>query len=206
MFPKESTRSVWLVMLALSAASWIACNKTNNNVSASSDGGKIPITTSSEEARKEFLAGRDLSERLLGQESLQHFDKALELDPEFASAELGRANNSPTAKEFFEHQKKAIALASKTSNGEKLLILANQAGANGVPEMQKEYLDQLVTAYPNDERAQFSLGNYYFAQQELDEALTHYKKAAELAPNYSQVYNLLGYCYRQKGDYANSEE
>ena len=206
MFPKESTRSVWLVMLALSAASWIACNKTNNNVSASSDGGKIPITTSSEEARKEFLTGRDLSERLLAQDSLQHFDKALELDPEFASAELGRANNSPTAKEFFEHQKKAIALASKTSNGEKLLILANQAGANGVPEMQKEYLDQLVTAYPNDERAQFSLGNYYFAQQELDEALTHYKKAAELAPNYSQVYNLLGYCYRQKGDYANSEE
>ncbi len=193
-------------MLALSTAAWLGCNKSENNVAASSDGEKIPITTSSEEARKEFLTGRDLSERLLGQESLQHFDKALALDPEFASAELGRANNSPTAKEFFEHQKKAVALSAKTSNGEKLLILANQAGVNGVPEIQKEYLDQLVAAYPNDERAHFTLGNYYFAQQELDEALTHYKKATELAPNYSQVYNLLGYCYRQKGEYANSEE
>jgi tetratricopeptide (TPR) repeat protein len=175
-------------------------------VAASSDGGKIPITTSSEEARKEFLTGRDLSERLLAQESLPHFDKALALDPEFASAELARAVSSPTTKEFFEHQKKAVSLASKASNGEKLLIMANEAGANGVTEIQKEYLDQLVAAYPNDERAQFTLGNYYFAQQELDQALAHYKKATEIAPSYSQVYNLLGYCYRQKGDYANSEE
>jgi len=196
--------AVWMAALALTTASGLGCNKAAN-VAASSDGGKVPITTTSEEARKEFLTGRDLSERLLGQESLQHFDKAIALDPEFASAELARANNSPTTKEFFEYQKKAVSLASKASNGEKLLILASEAGANGVTEIQKEYLEQLATAYPNDERAQFALGNYYFGQQEFDQALTHYKKSAELAPNYSQVYNLLGYCYRQKGDFTNSE-
>ena len=206
MCPRKSVRPVWIALLALCTASWLACTKSTSNVAASSDGGKIPITTSSEEARKEFLTGRDLSERLLAQESLPHFDKALALDPEFASAELARAVSSPTTKEFFEHQKKAVSLASKASNGEKLLIMANEAGANGVTEIQKEYLDQLVGAYPNDERAQFTLGNYYFAQQELDQALAHYKKATEIAPSYSQVYNLLGYCYRQKGDYANSEE
>jgi len=206
MCPRKSVRPVWIALLALCTASWIACTKSTSNVAASSDGGKIPITTSSEEARKEFLTGRDLSERLLAQESLPHFDKALALDPEFASAELARAVSSPTTKEFFEHQKKAVSLTSKASNGEKLLIMANEAGANGVTEIQKEYLDQLVAAYPNDERAQFTLGNYYFAQQELDQALAHYKKATEIAPSYSQVYNLLGYCYRQKGDYANSEE
>ena len=206
MCPLKSVRPVWIALLALCTASSIACTKSTSNVAASSDGGKIPITTSSEEARKEFLTGRDLSERLLAQESLPHFDKALALDPEFASAELARAVSSPTTKEFFEHQKKAVSLASKASNGEKLLIMANEAGANGVTEIQKEYLDQLVAAYPNDERAQFTLGNYYFAQQELDQALAHYKKATEIAPSYSQVYNLLGYCYRQKGDYANSEE
>jgi tetratricopeptide (TPR) repeat protein len=206
MFPRKSVRPVWIALLALCTASWIACTKSSSNVAASSDGGKIPITTSSEEARKEFLTGRDLSERLLAQESLPHFDKALTLDPEFASAELARAVSSPTTKEFFEHQKKAVSLAAKASNGEKLLIMANEAGANGVTEIQKEYLDQLVAAYPNDERAQFTLGNYYFAQQELDQALAHYKKATEIAPRYSQVYNLLGYCYRQKGDYVNSEE
>jgi tetratricopeptide (TPR) repeat protein len=205
MSARKSTQSVCIALLAIAVASWTGCNKSSS-VAASADGGKIPITTNSEEARKEFLTGRDLSERLLGQESLQHFDKALALDPEFAAAELGRANNSPTAKEFFDHLKKAVALAPKASNGERFLILANQAGANGVPEMQKEYLEQAVTAYPNDERVHFTLGNYYFGQQQLDDALSNYKKAVELAPNYSQAYNLLGYCYRQKGDYANSEE
>src|ERR1700756_1425133 len=105
---RPSTRLVFVAMLALSVLSWVACNKTNtNSVSAASDSGKLPITTKSEEAKKEFLQGRDLSERLLAQDSLQHFDKALSLDPEFALAELARANNSPTAKEFFEHLRKA---------------------------------------------------------------------------------------------------
>ena len=66
----------------------------------------IPVTTASEEARKEFLQGRDLAERLLFQDSIQHFDKAISLDLNFALAELSRANVSPTAKEFFAHLKK----------------------------------------------------------------------------------------------------
>jgi tetratricopeptide (TPR) repeat protein len=173
---------------------------------AASDGGKIPVTTASEEARKEFLQGRDMAERPLAQDSLQHFDKAISLDPNFASAELARANASPTAKEFFDHLNKAVSLADKSSAGEKLLILASQAGANGDAVKQKEYLDQLVAAYPNDERAHFNLGGYYFGQQDFAQAITHYKKATELAPNYSPAYNILGYAYRQNGDYTNAEQ
>jgi len=198
-------RSLAWAWLSLVLAASLGCNKTSS-VSASSDSGKLPVTTASDEARREYLAGRDLSERLQANDSIPHFDKALALDPDFALAELARANNSPTPKEFFEHMRKAVALAPKVSAGEKLLILANQAGANGLPEIQKEYLDQLLQAYPNDERAQFTVGTYYFAQQQLEEALGHYKKSAELAPNYSQVYNLMGYCLRQKGDYSGSEQ
>src|SRR5438045_5375159 len=35
-----------------------------------------------------------------------------------------------------------------------------------------------------------------------ENALAHYKKATEIAPNYSPAYNLLGYAYRQQGDIA----
>src|ERR1700756_4517902 len=110
MVRQHTMRLIRGLILMLVAFSWIACNKSSNNaVSASS--GKIPLTTGSEAARKEFLRGRDLSERLLGQESLQHFDKALTLDGEFASAELARATNSPTAGEFLEHLNRAVGLA-----------------------------------------------------------------------------------------------
>jgi len=171
-----------------------------------SDIGKIPITTKSDEARKEYLLGRDLFERLLAQESLQHFDKAIALDPDFAFAELARANSAPTAKEFFEHQEKAITLADQASEGERLFILANEAGANGKPVDQKQYLDKLLAAFPNDERVQFNLAGYYFGQQDYSEAIAHYKKATEISPNYSPAYNLLGYAYRQQGNYSAAEQ
>ncbi len=177
-----------------------------SSITAVASDGKIPITTKSDEARKEFVQGRDMVERLLVNDSVQHFDKALALDPSFAAAELARANASPTAKEFFEHLKMAVSLADKTSEGEKLQIWAAQAGTNGDVVKQKEYLTKLVAAYPKDERAHFALAGYYFGQQEMKEATEHYKKATELNPSYSTAYNLLGYAYRQQGEYADAEQ
>jgi tetratricopeptide (TPR) repeat protein len=165
-----------------------------------SNGGKIPVTTASAEAKSEFLQGRDLAEKLRITDSHAHFEKAASLDPHFALAELNLANSAPTGKEFFEHLGKAVSLADNASNGEKLLILATEAGANNNPAKQKEYLDQLVAAYPNDERAHFNLGGYYFGQQDFPQAIEHYRKATEIAPSYSSAWNLLGYAYRQNVD------
>jgi tetratricopeptide (TPR) repeat protein len=202
-----------LLLLALVVAATVAlsgCAKvdesTNKSPVAANTTGKIPVTTSSDEARKEFLQGRDLNEKLLIQDSIQHFDKAISLDPNFAWAELSRAQVSPTGKEFFEHLKKAVSLSDKASNGEKLLILGTEAGANGNAAKQKEYSEQLVAAYPNDERANFALAGYYFGQQEMPQAIQYYKKATELAPTFSSAYNLLGYAYRQNDDYPNAEQ
>jgi len=207
-----------LLLLSLVVAATIALSgcanmgdsaKTASATSADSAkgsaAGKIPISTASDEARKEFLQGRDLNEKLLIQDSIAHYDKAISLDPTFAMAELNRAAVSPTGKEFFDHLKKAVSLADKASNGEKLMILGTEAGVNGNPAKQKEYLEQLVAAFPNDERANFALGGYYFGQQDYPQAITYYKKATELAPTFSSAFNLLGYAYRQNADYPNSE-
>lgn len=196
-----------LVVVAMGVG---GCTKTEvvntSQPAATQDSGKIPVTTASEEARKEFLQGRDKAERLLAQDSIQHFAKAISLDPNFAAAELGLANTSPTAKEFFDHLNKAVSLADKASNGERLLILATEAGANGNIPKQKQLLDELVAAHPNDERAHFNLGGYHFGQQEYAPAIEHYKKATELAPDYSSAFNILGYAYRQNEDYTNAEQ
>jgi tetratricopeptide (TPR) repeat protein len=206
MYPNKFRARAAAIIVALAVSSVSGSVSGGQSTSAAgTSGGKIPVTTSSEEARKEFLQGRDLAEKLLAQDSLQHFDKALTLDPNFALAELSRANASGSAKGFFDHLKKAVALSSKVSNGEKLLILASEAGANGNAAKQKEYLEQLVAAYPRDERAHFNAGAFSFAQQDYTTAIEHYKKATELAPSYSPAYNLLGYAYRQRADYPNAE-
>ncbi len=201
-------RTSFVIALLMSALAFTACQQVDK-ATASTDktaaGGKIAITTSSEEARKEFLAGRDLNEKLRITDSIAHFDKAIALDPNFALAELSRANVSPTAKEFFAHLKKAVSLADKASDGERMLIQANEAGANANPTQQKEILEKLVAAYPNDERAHFALGGYYFGQQDFAQAITHYKRATELAPDYSTAFNILGYAYRQNEAYGDAE-
>src|SRR5262245_29854211 len=187
-------------------ATAIALALSSTTVPASPASGKIPVTTASEAAKKVFLEGRELAEKLQAQDSIQHFDKAIALDPGFALAELSRANAAPTPKEFFDHLRKAVSLSAKVADGERWLILATEAGANGDAAKQKGYLEQLVAAYPDDERANFNLGGYYFGQQDFAAAIEHYKKATELAPSYSPAYNILGYAYRQNGDYANAEQ
>jgi tetratricopeptide (TPR) repeat protein len=171
----------------------------------SADGGKIPITTSSDAAKQEFLQGRDLFEKLLAANSIQHFNKAIALDSNFATAYLNRANASFTAKDFFDYLKKAVAHSDRCSKGERLVILAANAGANGNTVRQKEYLDSLVGLYPNDERAHLNLGTYFFGQQEYAQAIEQYKKSIEIAPEYPPAYNILGYSYRQEENYGEAE-
>ena len=207
----QPSNSPALLALLLATSIFAGCqtvepgNTTATPSNATAANGKIPITTASEEARKEFLAGRDLSEKLRLTDSIAHYDKAIALDPNFALAELNRANVSPTAKEFFDHLKKAVALAGQASDGERMLIQAAEAGANADPTKQKEILERLVAAYPKDERAHFTLGGFYFGQQDFAQAINHYKHATEIAPDYSTAFNILGYAYRQNEAYSDAE-
>ena len=169
-------------------------------------GGKIPITTSSADARAAYLQGRDQFEKLLVTNSVAQFQKAISLDENFALAELAMANASPNGKEFFEHLNRAVVLSEKASDGEKLLIMAARAGANNDAGKQKDYLDELVRDFPNDERAQFALGGFYFAQQDFKQAIAQYEKATAINPGLTTAWNLLGYADRQNGDYASAEK
>lgn len=170
------------------------------------DESEIPITTSSEEARADFIKGRDLTEKLRQQESLQHFESAIAKDKDFAMAYYYHALANPTTKGFFEDLEKTTALTDKVSEGEKLLILALKAGADGNQAKQEEHLKKLVELYPNDERAHAQLGTFYFGQQKYQLSVDHLKKATEIAPEYSATYNMLGYSYRNLGNYSEAEK
>ena len=91
---------------------------------ASGTSQKIPITTKSEEARREYLAGRTLVENLRNTDSINHFRKAVALDPTFALAHLALSNAAPTATEFQSERALAVKYLDKSSEGEQLLIQA----------------------------------------------------------------------------------
>ncbi|MEO7136085.1 MAG: tetratricopeptide repeat protein [Gemmatimonadales bacterium] len=167
--------------------------------------GKIPITTTSAEAKRQYVKGRALAENLRGHDSRQFLGQAVSRDPKFALAHYSLALSAPTAKDFFEHLKQAAALSDNATEGEHLMILGLQAGANADPKAQRDYYQRLVAAYPRDERAHFLLGGAYFGQQDMPKAIQEYRRAVEVAPDFAPAYNLLGYAERQVGAYGEAE-
>lgn len=166
---------------------------------------KIPVTTEVTEARQEYIKGRALGENLRAHDSREVLQRAVAKDPNFALGHYSLALNSPTAKEFFSHLNRAVSLSGKASEGERLMILGLQAGANADTDKQRRYYEQLVEAYPQDERAHFLLGNTYFGQQDYPKALREYQRSVEIAPDFAPAYNLLGYAYRQVERYDDAE-
>jgi tetratricopeptide (TPR) repeat protein len=179
--------------------SWTGC-------SVKKDESKIPVTTSSEQARQDYLKGRTLSENLRGQESIEYFTKAIQADPNFAMAYLLRSGFQPSANDFFADVKMAVSLADKVSEGERAQINGTNAGINNLPDKQKENFDKLVALFPNDERAHFLVGNYYTGLLEDQKAIDEFKKSIDINPNFPPVYNSLGYAYKNLKNYDEAEK
>lgn len=169
-------------------------------------GEKIPVTTSSEEARALYVKARDLQERLRITDAHALYQQAAAKDPSFALAHLGLANTSPSAKAFFDATKKAVELGARASEGERLLICSLDAGAKGEVARQKDCLTKLIAAFPDDERAHNQLGIVHFGQQDYPAALAELQKTVAINPAFSGAYNQLGYVYRTLQKYAESEQ
>jgi tetratricopeptide (TPR) repeat protein len=163
--------------------------------------GAIPITAASDEARSLYLEGRALSEQLKAHDGRAKYEAAVAKDPSFAMGHYQLAVNAATAKDFFAHLKEAVALSDKASEGERLTILALEAGGNAEPAKALEYQRELAAKYPNDERAHFLLATGLFGQQDFESSIAELRKATEINPNYSPAYNQLGYAYRQVEKY-----
>lgn len=167
---------------------------------------KIPITTSSEEARRLYLMGRDLAEKLRATDARASYEQAVAADRGFALGYVGLANTAPTGKAFFEAVRQAIALADKVSEGERLMIQGLDAGARGEPARQREIYKRLVAAFPNDERAHTLLGIHYFGVQNYPAAIASLKRATAINPEFSAPLNQLGYAYRFTENFKESEK
>ncbi len=196
-------RSTALVLaLGVAGSALVGCS----NGGATRGQKKVPITTSSKKALKEYLKGRDLLEKLRATDAREHYAAAANLDPNFALAYVGLANTASTATDFFDALRRATACAGQVSEGERHIIGALEAGVNARPDEQLQHLTALVRAYPDDERARNLLGLFYQGRQEWPQAAAAFRRATEINPEFSQPYNQLGYALRFMEDYTGAEK
>jgi len=168
------------------------------------------VTTSSMEAYKYYMEGRENYLKFYFDEARIAFEKAVELDPDFAMAYyyLGATNNflqniEARAAAF----KRAKALSLKTTEKERLFIEAWYA--NFIERDREKFgriLQQLVDKFPKEKIAFHDLGVYYYGRGDLDKALKEFNKALELDPNYGEAHNYLEGIYDRLGDFTKAIE
>ncbi len=166
---------------------------------------QIPITTTSPEAREDYLAGRALFEKLRGQDARPFLEAAIAADSNFAMAWLGLSQTATSTKDFFDSVDRAASLVEHVSAAERLWIEGFHAGIQGHPQTRFERYSELAASYPDDPRAHNLLGTHYFGQQNWTAAAAAFEQATQLDPTFSLPYNMLGYALRFAGDFTGAE-
>ncbi len=169
------------------------------------------VTTSSMEAYDYYLKGREASDKFYHEEAKQYFEKAVELDPQFAVAYLHLSDV------YFQLQSrgdkttgalnKAMEHAEKATEKERLYILAQYATSiERDKAKQIRILEELVAKYPNEKDAHFELGFIYQGRGLFAEAIEELQIALNLAPTDGYILNQLGYTYSDMGEYERAVE
>jgi serine/threonine protein kinase/tetratricopeptide (TPR) repeat protein len=157
------------------------------------------VTTSSMEAYKYYLKGREESDKLYYVDAIKPLEKAIELDPEFAMAyfylafthmSLGDIQASNAALE------KAKALANKATERERLYIEALYAILiERNSEASNRLIQEIIQKYPREKIAHYWLGVSYRGRGNHEMAIEEQNKVLELDPDYGNAHNELGYDY-----------
>ncbi len=175
---------------------------------ASAEIAEIPITTASEAARVDFLAGQELADVARSQEANELFRAAVEKDPTFAYAYLNIANTATSAEEFNSNVEMAMEHVVHASDAEKMLIEVAAAFTDANNDAALQLSEQLVGSYPNSPRAWLNLGGVLSGRQENGKAREAYMKALELDPNMYAAHAAIGfnYLFQEPRDFAKAKE
>ena len=168
------------------------------------------VTTSSMEAYRYYLEGKENYRKFYYDDARIAFEKAVELDPDFAMAYYHLAGSYFSLQNYKARSialKKAHALSLKTTEKERLYIEAYYAIAiEKDSEKRISIYRQIKEKFPKEKRVLLDLGIYYHARGAVDRAIEELSKALELDPNYGMVHNQLGYIYLDLGDFSKAIE
>jgi len=173
------------------------------------------VTTNSMEAYNYFLKGREEYEKYYFADAQKFMERAVALDSTFAIAHLYLGLIYANLFQGDQHKqmvdmafKKANKFKDKTSDKEKLFIESEfviyvdfgKRYEEKVYEKQLVLRQQLVEKYPRVKRFRYSLGSSYRYKGMFDLAISEFKTAIKLNPDYAKPYLGLCYTYNEIGD------
>ncbi len=161
------------------------------------------ITTSSPEALKLYLQGREFHNKGEPAQSIPLMQRAIALDPEFAMAYYRLAVDyieSGDPAEMRINLQKALELSDRVSERERYLI------QGAVYHQSEETFDQaiatyakLLELYPDDLLGSLSLADTYSSLEEWDKAIERCEANRKRKDPNLEVYTMLAFFYESQG-------
>jgi eukaryotic-like serine/threonine-protein kinase len=166
------------------------------------------VTTTSLEAFQAYALGQ--TNRYLGlwMDAIPFYQRATELDPNFAAAYLWLGltyNPIGETGRCAEYLGKAFALADRVSELERLAIVAfYYYYATGELNKAAEAFQLWTRTYPREASPHNALGNIYGETGDWEKALPEYQEASRLVPQYASYYinQVNAYLYLDRFDEA----
>jgi tetratricopeptide (TPR) repeat protein len=162
---------------------------------------KLPVTTSSAQARSSFEKAMREFEEYRIPDTLQDLRTATKADPNFAQAFILLSRMSQDPAEQAATRKRAKQLAPKVSPSERLLIcwLADAQENNYLPAIAG--MNDLLAKYPRDQRLAYLAGDWLMQQQRYEQAVLVLERALAIYPDYAAALNDVAYGYADTGNF-----
>ena len=167
------------------------------------------VTTNSAEAYKYYMEGREYVRKFFWDEALAAFEKAVEIDPEFASAYryLSEVHlNIGNHEAHVVALQKAMDLSHRTTERERFAIEMDYVSRiERDDDKVLRALQEMAKRFPRDKRIYMNLGAHYY-NKDPNKAIEAYSNALELDPNLGNAHLYIGYKYLGIGNFTKAVE
>jgi Flp pilus assembly protein TadD len=176
---------------ALTVALFLGCGNP--------DKGRIPVTTKSKEALNLYREGMAQAEQYQNEKAKALFKQSIEKDTAFAMAYYRLSSVSSEATDFLKYFNKALSLADRASEGEKLFLQSMNEVYFGNTDKGMELSQKLTQLFPGDREVHANYAGLLNALQKYDEAAAEFQKAVEIDPAWAAGYNSMAVGYMNAG-------
>jgi len=123
------------------------------------------------------------------------------------NASCGNCSYYKTAEKYAEHK-------YRNSGGKSFTIILDEKVDEAVDEAlalierkklrkAEKQLTELLLQYPSYHMVQYGMGTLYAIKGQIDEAISHFRKAVDIFPYFAEAYFNLGVAYKKKLDISN---
>jgi serine/threonine protein kinase/Flp pilus assembly protein TadD/TolB-like protein len=166
------------------------------------------VLTSNVEALHAYEQGKDYTARLLTNEAVKAFSRAIQLDPQFAMAHYDLSVGLALSGDGDQAQRelnRAVELADRLPSEQQALIRARRQVFSGHVEEADRILQSSLRDHPNDLELLYADAFTLFIGWRVEDAIPSFEKVERLDDRYVQVYNSLAYAYAWTGDVQKAE-